>query len=157
MRHAQASWPNSCDDFSRPLSERGKKDVVMMGEALKVREIYPDLICTSAALRAKTTAELLAQSLHGPAQKMKVAHEIYSASIKDLVGIVQRFDDSMKSCFLVGHNPAITDLADWILGGGFGSLSPGAVVGMSLLVDSWQDIFQGTGKLFLYEYPAKLI
>jgi phosphohistidine phosphatase len=61
LRHAKSDWGNSrLADYDRPLNERGKGDAPRMGQLLRDEDIVPDLIITSSAERAQTTAELAA-------------------------------------------------------------------------------------------------
>jgi len=60
MRHAKSSWDNSeLADFDRPLNGRGRQDAPRIGQLLAHEDLTPDLIITSAARRAATTAELV--------------------------------------------------------------------------------------------------
>ena len=57
IRHAKSSWKDSTlDDFDRPLNKRGKDNAPMMGRLLHKAGVRFDLITTSPALRALTTA-----------------------------------------------------------------------------------------------------
>jgi phosphohistidine phosphatase len=64
VRHAKSSWDNpDLDDFERPLNERGTRDAPRMGERLSHRDVHPDVIFSSGALRALETAKAIAQRL----------------------------------------------------------------------------------------------
>ncbi len=63
-RHAEAGWPeNTASDFDRPLTRRGMEEARDMGACLNKHGIRPDLILASAALRTRTTAEILAKAM----------------------------------------------------------------------------------------------
>ena len=65
IRHAKSSWKDTAlDDFKRPLSKRGRKDAPFMAKKLKQKGVMPDVIISSPATRAKTTAELIAKELN---------------------------------------------------------------------------------------------
>lgn len=62
IRHAKSSWKDfSLDDFERPLNKRGKSDAPLMGAKLHDKKVVPDTILSSPAVRAKTTAEIIAK------------------------------------------------------------------------------------------------
>ena len=62
MRHAKSSWKQKdLPDIERPLSSRGEKDAPMMGRMLKKKELIPDLIISSPAVRARQTVEEVAK------------------------------------------------------------------------------------------------
>jgi len=58
IRHAKSSRDDiALPDKDRPLDERGKRDAPKMGERLAKRDVKPDLILSSPARRALTTAQ----------------------------------------------------------------------------------------------------
>src|SRR4029434_8634311 len=64
IRHAKSSWDDAAlSDKDRPLDDRGKRDAPKMGKRLAKRDVKPDLILSSPAVRARTTAEIIAKKL----------------------------------------------------------------------------------------------
>jgi phosphohistidine phosphatase len=64
MRHAKSDWSDSSlADFDRPLNSRGKKAAPFMGNELLKRKKIPDLIISSPANRAKSTAKKVAEAV----------------------------------------------------------------------------------------------
>ncbi|MES2957129.1 MAG: histidine phosphatase family protein, partial [Pseudomonadota bacterium] len=64
VRHAQARPEGpSLLDRDRPLDDVGKRDAPKMGERLTKRNVKLDLVVSSPALRALTTAQLIAEEL----------------------------------------------------------------------------------------------
>ena len=64
LRHAKSCWKDlNLTDHDRPLNKRGNKSAPKMGEKLKNKDIRPELIITSTAIRALSTAEFLAQKI----------------------------------------------------------------------------------------------
>ena len=111
IRHAKSTWKNlSLDDFERPLNKRGKCDTPFMGELLRAKNILPDLILASPALRAKSTAEIIAQKLN-VLKKIHFDANIYEANSNTLESIITQIDDKYNNIFLVGHNPGLNMLA----------------------------------------------
>ena len=65
VRHAKSSWKNpGLADIDRPLNKRGKGDAPLMGKVLRKAGVEPDLILSSPANRAITTAEVIAKTWH---------------------------------------------------------------------------------------------
>ena len=63
-RHAKSSWADpGQDDFDRPLNERGLLDAPRMAKIFRERGEPVDLIVTSPAVRALTTARFFAKEL----------------------------------------------------------------------------------------------
>src|SRR6202022_2048110 len=64
IRHAKSSWDDpALSDKDRPLGDRGRRDAPRMGKRLAKRNVTPDLILSSPARRALTTAEIFAKKL----------------------------------------------------------------------------------------------
>ena len=60
LRHAKSSWKeDSLPDRERPLNKRGQEDAPKMGALLRKQDLLPDLVLSSPALRARSTAELV--------------------------------------------------------------------------------------------------
>ena len=64
VRHAKSSRDDpSLPDRDRPLDDRGKQDAPKMGRRLAKRDVKPELLLSSPALRALTTAQLIAEEV----------------------------------------------------------------------------------------------
>jgi phosphohistidine phosphatase len=117
LRHAKAITGGLLVlDQDRPLSDRGLKDVNKLGTKLHKKEINLDLIVTSPAVRAITTAQLIANKLNMKRTNFLIDPLVYGAELKELLelisGVSKRYDDVM----IVGHNPSLTDLASHVAG-----------------------------------------
>lgn len=112
VRHAKSSWgdPN-LPDHERPLNHRGRRDAPRAGERLRERGVVPDVIVTSTAVRARSTAAILAQALGLGSDRIVEDDRLYGASPDGLVDIIRALDDELTSVMLVGHNPEIGELA----------------------------------------------
>jgi len=117
LRHAKAiTGELLAPDQDRPLTERGLKEVNKLGGKLHKKDIHLDLIITSPAVRAITTAQIIANSLDMKRTNFLIDPLVYGAEIAALLklisGISKRYDDVM----IVGHNPSLTDLASHLAG-----------------------------------------
>ncbi len=155
MRHAKSDWNGYyVSDFERTLNKRGLHDAPMMGDVLK-EKISPDLIVASPAVRAKMTAETVAEKLGYPKENIRFEKGIYEASASDLTEIIHRLPDDAKEVLLVGHNPALTDLINRLGNVRLDNLPTAALVGFSFDTDSWKDVEPGSGTYLFFEYPKK--
>lgn len=112
VRHAKSSWKDeTLADIDRPLNKRGKRDAPSMGQRLVVRGIQPQVIVTSPAVRAHTTATVLAEQLQFT-HTFIVDSELYGASSDEILYIIKRLDAATTCAVFVGHNPGLTDLAN---------------------------------------------
>ncbi len=158
IRHAKSSWDDSSQsDFERSLNERGLIDAPQMGILLKSKNIIPDLIISSPANRAKTTAEIFASQLTYPNSKIQTDERIYNASMKDLAEVVSEIDDKFDIVFLFGHNPGITNFANIIGDKPVDGMPTCAVIGIELNLASWKELDKNCGKIILAVTPKQII
>lgn len=111
IRHAKSSWDDAnLDDFDRPLNKRGLKDAPKMGKRLKMQKIYPDMILSSSAMRAKSTANLVCDELKYES-RFVLFDELYHANENKISDILRQIPDEVKTIFLFGHNPGFNEFA----------------------------------------------
>ncbi|MEO8804571.1 MAG: histidine phosphatase family protein [Burkholderiaceae bacterium] len=112
VRHAESSRGDpSLADRDRPLAERGLKDAPKMGKRLAKRQVSPDLLVSSPALRALTTAQLIADELGCARKDIVVDDRLYTSSMNGLLAAIHALDQKLDRVMLFGHNPEFTDLA----------------------------------------------
>jgi phosphohistidine phosphatase len=112
IRHAKSSRDDpSLPDRDRPLDDRGKQDAPKMGKRLAKRDVKPDLVLSSPALRALTTAQLIAEEVGYKRKDIVVDNRLYASSADDLLAVIHALDKKLNSVMLFGHNPEFTDLA----------------------------------------------
>lgn len=156
VRHAKSSWkyPN-LDDFERPLNKRGHKNAPFMGRILKKLKVAPDLIISSAANRAAMTARIIAAALDYPLENIRFSEAIYEFGEKALVNVVKQIDDAVNQAMVVGHNPAINGLANFIGDQPISNIPTCGVFCVELDISAWANINAHCGKLKFFEYPKK--
>jgi len=112
IRHAKSSRDDiALPDIGRPLDDRGKRDAPKMGERLAKRDVKPDLILSSPARRALTTAQIIARKLDYKLKDIVVDVRLYAAAVDDLLDVIYSFEDKLERVALFGHNPEVTALA----------------------------------------------
>jgi phosphohistidine phosphatase len=125
IRHAKSDWETNASDHERPLNERGRRNVPVVGRFLARTYLgangnppllpRPDRLVTSTALRAKTTAELMQPELGVEATKIVLEPRAYLAEPKTLLQIVREFSDAWHHVMLFSHNSGISDFARKLL------------------------------------------
>lgn len=112
VRHAKSSPADPpLPDRERPLDDRGRHDAPKMGQRLAKRGVKPDLLVSSPALRALTTAQLIADEIGYQRKTIVVDERLYASSPDDLLAVICALDDKLDRVMLVGHNPEFTELA----------------------------------------------
>ena len=112
VRHAKSSRDDpSLADRERPLNDRGLHDAPMMGQRLSRSGMKHDRIVSSPALRALTTAQLIADAIGFPRQDIAIDDSIYESSPERLLAVIRGLDDKLDCVMVVGHNPEFAELA----------------------------------------------
>ncbi len=156
LRHAKSSWDNpDLDDHHRPLNHRGEKDAPKMGKRLRRAGVKPNLICSSSATRAITTARLAAEEMDYPAKSIREEKRLYHAGPDELLDFLHSLNDGVDTVMLVGHNPGLTEFANSLLDEEIDNIPTAGLVGAQLGVNSWKDVKWGCGKLTMNDYPKK--
>ncbi len=99
------------DDIDRPLNQRGLRDAPDMGRRLFERSLIPDIIVSSPAVRARATAQAVANAVRY-GNDIIIDEELYGAEPPDVLEIVSDFRDQWQTAMVVGHNPTMTQLAN---------------------------------------------
>src|ERR1700716_1147223 len=111
IRHAKSSWDDTAlPDKDRPLDDRGTRDAPKMGKRLAKRDVKPDLILSSPARRALTTAEIIAKKLDYKRKDIVVEDRLYSGAVLDLLNVIHKLGDELERVMLLAI-PELTDLA----------------------------------------------
>ena len=157
LRHAKSSWSfDELSDQERPLNDRGRDDAPLMGQALAKRHIHPDIIVSSPAVRAMSTALLVAREMQFPHEKIKVEPGIYGAEVDDLLGIIKGLPDAAGSVLLVGHNPTITEVANVLSPSSLNEMPTAAVVCLRFECDHWAEVSKANAEFYFYDYPRNV-
>jgi phosphohistidine phosphatase len=156
VRHAKSSWDDgSLNDLERPLSKRGKHDAPLMGRLLMEKGEKPDLIVSSPAKRAFSTAKKIAAELGIKKKHIKTSEDLYLADINDFLEVISRIEDNIQNLMIFSHNFSITDFANFLTGEKINNIPTCGAVKAELDINSWIDIKDKKGRLVYFEYPKK--
>jgi phosphohistidine phosphatase len=154
VRHAKSSWDNANQsDHDRPLNPRGERDAPRMGKRLRKRKDQPEVIISSSAVRAQTTARILATALDYPTSDIAIDERLYGAEPEDVISIIGDLDAGIDCAMLVGHNPTFTALINALGRCDFDNVPTCGMAVLTFPVDSWKDIATIQGKLVDFDFP----
>ena len=154
VRHAKSSWKDSSlADRDRPLNKRGKRDAPEMGRRLADAGIRPSLIVSSPAVRAWTTATIIANAIGYPREFLQRDSSLYLASVNDILDVIVAQDPGFNSLMLVGHNPGFTEFANYLVPGLTNNIPTAGVVSVQLDTDDWSLYDKPGVELLLYDFP----
>lgn len=156
IRHAKSDWSDeTLSDYDRPLNKRGMKDAPLMGSYLADKGIRPDLILSSPALRAKTTATAIAKALSYPSESIRYDETLYACDVETILSIIREVSDDIDTLFVFGHNPEFTECANLITGSDIDNIPTCGVVEMRLIKDDWKSIGENSAKMIGFDFPKK--
>jgi len=157
IRHAKSDWSDAAlSDFDRPLNERGKKAAPKMGKRIAIRGDIPDILLSSPAKRARKTTQLIARELDIPKTEVIYHPEIFEAKTKTLIKLISQLS-GYEHVALTGHNPGLSELADWLCPDSPEWLPTCAVLTVALDIDSWEKIKRRCGHILNYDFPKKAV
>ena len=156
IRHAHAvGRMKGLKDIDRPLRKKGNERSVSMAQQLKKREIQPDLIISSSAERAISTAGIFAKELSYPIEEIQQKDLLYtSTTANGFLNIIRSIDDKFTTVLLFGHNPTLNLFASKLIKNFRYNIPKAGIVGIKFTETKWNDIAIGSGSEALYEYPA---
>ena len=110
LRHGKSDWNTDDTDFYRPLKNRGKRNAQQMGCWILQQNLQPDIIISSPAVRAITTAEKASKAMGKDTSLIQTVQSVYAAGLGDLLHVLSKVSIKHKRVMLVGHNPGLEDL-----------------------------------------------
>ena len=116
LRHAKAEpGEPEQDDHERALAARGRRDAERMGEAMSERGLAPEQVLCSSAQRTRETLDRILPYLPS-GLTLTLDQRLYLASAEEILARVALVDARVRCLLVVGHNPGIAALAEWLAG-----------------------------------------
>jgi phosphohistidine phosphatase len=156
LRHAKSSWNDQdLPDHARPLNRRGEKDAPVMAARISEAGIRPSLILSSPAVRAWNTAKIVAKEINYPVEFLQREQELYMADIGNFLDLLRRQDGKFNSIMLVGHNPGLTDFANYLMPNVTDNIPTSGVISMTIETGDWDLAPGSAAELLVFDYPKK--
>jgi phosphohistidine phosphatase len=160
LRHAKSSWDDPrLDDRDRPLAPRGRRASELIAGHLRREGIAPSPVLCSSATRTRETLQRVIPALD--ASDVSIEDELYGASSEGLLQRLREVPGDLESVMLVGHQPAIQELALDLAGDGAelarlrGKFPTGALATL-LFAGDWSELAPGSAELVAYVKPKEL-
>jgi phosphohistidine phosphatase len=154
VRHAKSDKDNPIlPDFDRPLNARGYKDAHSFSEKFKTSGGLPDLIISSPAIRAISTALIFAGNFGMNPKEIILDKSLYESSVKDYLKVLHAINNKYSFVMLFGHNPTITDLANNLAKPFTANIPTCGTTGIEFDIKEWNELKANSGKLLLYDFP----
>ena len=139
LRHAKSSWKHAgLADHDRPLNRRGSRDAPRVGLLLRRQRLTPDLIVSSTAERARSTAAQVADG-SGCGGPLELDRQLYLAEPEAVVDVVRGLGGEASRVLVVGHNPGLEELVARLTGRAE-VLPTAALAQIELPLAEWADL-----------------
>lgn len=109
LRHAKAEKDIEVVDWLRPLKKSGKLAATQMGQWLGEQQLRPDLIISSPAKRAISTAKRVSAALDINPELIRQDERLYNATLPLMQAVLHECSEDLHRIMLVGHNPALEE------------------------------------------------
>jgi len=155
FRHGKSDWEaGEGPDHDRGLAKRGQKSAKAMGNFVMLTGQVPDAAVTSSAVRARATLDIAMQA-GGWTCPVRVKESLYEATAAAVIEEIRSEADTTEKLMVVGHEPAGSDVARLLIGGGAIGVPTGCMLRIDFDVASWKEVAEGGGKL-LWLMPPRL-
>jgi len=161
LRHGKSDWSTGEDDFDRPLVSRGRLGSRKMGAWIRHRKLRPDVVLSSPAERARGTTEAACAAMGLPLKKVRWDERIYAAPVESLLAALADCPKGARSVMLVGHNPGLEDLVDYLAAGELeipddGKLLPTSALAQLEMLPDWPKLTRGCATLLSVTRPGEV-
>lgn len=157
VRHAKSSWDDfSLKDEERPLTDRGKKNAPEMAKRLLKKKVPIDVILSSPAKRAKSTAEYFAGEYDIAKKKIILIPELYMASNEAFIKTIRNAPEKADSIAIFSHNNGITQFANTLSATRIDHMPTCSVFAVKTDINEWSDFEPGKTEFYFFDYPKSL-
>ena len=157
MRHSKSSWnEHNINDFERPLSNRGKKDIKLIIAFLKKKKITFDLAYISSSKRTKQTFKILKNNIS--CKKIIYSKKFYLCSESFILNTIKNVKRKYKNILIVNHEPCCKNLVLKLIRKNKLSFikkkfSTSAIAKLVFNIKKWENLKNYSGNLTLFKTP----
>lgn len=153
IRHAKSSWKfPELADHDRPLNKRGQRDVPIMANRIAQQAFDLQVIYSSSANRALTFAQAIGEACQVVVETQR---KFYTFSDSELLRQIQRLPDQHQQLAVVGHNPAMTEVVNYLGGEDIANVPTAAYVVVRSSATKWAKISPKNCQLIDFDYPKR--
>jgi phosphohistidine phosphatase len=157
VRHAKSDWTmEGQPDIDRPLNERGYLDAHLMSKHLYKENVRPDLIISSPAIRAMSTALIFAGNLRYSKENIRIKENLYETGLNEYIECIHSIENAINSVMLFGHNPVISEAVQYLMKERNEEMSTCAVCRIDFEASMWNELTKKSGHLSFYLAPSLL-
>lgn len=157
VRHGKShSDIENIRDIDRPLNKHGINDGYLMAKRILNKQILPEKIITSPAIRALHSATIFARIFNHPYKNFIICKAIYNAGTNIMIDIIKQTEDHIQSLMIFGHNPTVTNLTNHFLNEKIDSIPTTGIVGLKFKIKSWTEIDKLNPQEWFFDFPKNI-
>lgn len=158
VRHAKAEdRAIFMADHDRQLTSDGSMAAARMGRYLHQKGVVPDMIISSTAPRARDTAKLMAEQIGYATEAIQLDEKLFDGGPKAYLAALNALPDTVQTAMIVGHNPDVSYLAEFLTHQTIGSMSKGALVAITFDNLTWTNVSGRTGSVSFQISPKSIV
>lgn len=127
-----------------------------MARRIHAAGIRPSLIVSSPATRAWRTAKFVAKEIAYPNEFLHRDNTLYGASLDTLISFLGKQDIGFNNILMVGHNPGLTEFANYLVPNVTGNLPTAGVISVTIDSDDWDLRDKKSITLEIFDYPKRV-
>ena len=148
VRHGKTN--KSLNDLERELLPIGVERMRKLGSYLFVNNCKIDVLYSSYAKRAVQTAEIIAEAIQYPRNEIITSEKLYLTSQDEYFDVLVEQDNRIETILFVGHNPEITNVAQFFIPDFTAYMQTGACFCFDFDTDDWTQLFTAERKNRFY-------
>lgn len=153
IRHAKSSWDDdTLSDQARPLNSRGQQQLHPLARALQRYGGLKGKVCASHAMRAQETLQGILPA-DFPDTQVQTDSELYTFDHQRLLRWLQSQSDQVQTLAIVGHNPALLELAAHLAKHAPFELPTASFIHIRLPIRHWRKLDKHGGRLETFLTP----
>ena len=141
------------EDHDRPLNTRGHRDAPLMAEKLQARGMIPELLVSSSANRALSTAKYFAGTYAIDEKEILIIPKLYHAWIPVFYEVIAALPDQVSSAAIFSHNPGITAFVNELTEVRIDNMPTCGIFAVRFETNHWKDFEKSEKKFLFFDYP----
>lgn len=127
----------------------------MMGRRLAEQGADVELMISSPAVRALATAEAMAEELGYPWDEIVADERLYEADTEAILAVIEEQDDWIDCLMLIGHNPGLTALANYLSPLNIDNVPTAGLVHLWYDMKRWTELAVMKPARVTFDYPKR--
>lgn len=158
VRHAKSDKSNPLlKDIDRPLNERGYKDAYFMSSLMLKEKQVPDVLLSSPAIRAYSTALIFFNRFGLGTGKLLLNEGLYKEDTENYMDGIISLSNNYNSVMLFAHNPAITEVANRLSDQPINDFPTCGISCIDFDIINWKEISGKKGRQLFFEFPKNYL